>query len=181
MILYLAFLAFMNRLRGGRFDHHGLRGARWVASAGVGIASYAVSLNEYIAAICALGFFLWALPAWGLYFASVTGTWDQSRKDVGFIDRIGYRVFPFIDGGVHPSNYKRGILCMGIRGGVFSFPLFAGLAFFNPIALALWPVMFLQGFAYWAYRGLTGINPIGYAEYAWGFVMAALLYQIVNV
>ncbi len=175
MIWLILLCSYCNRVRGGLYDNDGLSGARWIAAAILGLGVYLYTLNVCQAIVVFAGFYLWAMKGWGLYFAAATGTWDITRRQIRWIDELGYKLFPFIHGGKLPSNYMRGIFCMGIRGGVFSIPLFAGLAFFNPVALLYWPVMFLQGFAYFAFAWVKNEDPTAYAEWLWGATLGYLI------
>lgn len=177
-IVFALWASFMNRVRGGLFDARGVKGARWWAATGIGVGFCVLSGNWLAGLAVAIGFLLWAIKGWGLYFAAATGRWDFTDTEIEWIDRIGIRLFPAVTGRRHASNFKRGILCMGLRGGVFSLPLFTGLALtLNSAALAVWPLMFLQGFAYFAFKNLEpkGIDPTGHAEWLWGACMGAMI------
>lgn len=177
-LLFAFWASFMNRVRGGLFDARGLNGARWWASAGMGLGYWLLSGNLLAGVAVSVGFMLWAIPGWGLYFAAATGRWDFTHTEIKWIDWIGLKLFPAVTGRRHKTNFKRGTLCMGLRGGVYSLPLFAGLALtVHPLALAIWPLMFLQGFAYFAFNKLEpqGIDPTGHAEWLWGACMGGII------
>lgn len=182
MISIIAIAAFIgwcslwNRIRGGLIE---VAGGRILASImiGLGAGAYAFFLGKtnflLLSGNAALGFYLWAVLGWGLYFACATGLWTRGETEIGFIDRLGLKLFPFITATRHYSNFRRGIFCMGLRGLIFSLPMFIGFAYLlSPWALVGWPVMGLQGAVYYFYRALSQntINPIGYGEWTWGAI-----------
>ena len=77
-----------------------------------------------IAVIVFLGIWIWAIPGWGRYFASLHGRDTRKEEEIRFIDRIGIAVFP---DGDYWSNRKRGTLEMALRG-LFLCPLFVVLS-----------------------------------------------------
>lgn len=174
-LLLIPVCSFLNRIRGGLFPN--FPGGRIIASIGVGIVFGVLSFSIINGVAVALGYYLWALPGWGLYFAAATGQWNKDEVEVRFIDRIGLWLVPFITSQKNWSNYRRGVICMGLRGGIFSLPLFAALAFLvTPWALAVWSLFFLQGVNYYvAGRILPNVNPIGLAEWMWGACIGAML------
>jgi hypothetical protein len=103
----------------------------------------------YHLAFCALGVLIWKAGAWGNYFASFNSYWNRLRSDVKWIDWIGYKLVPYVDK-VHPTNRKRGLICMAIRGAIYSAPLFFYLGYaVHPLGYLLWPLMAMQGVFYW--------------------------------
>lgn len=167
--------SFFNRIRGGLFPN--FTGGRIFAAIAIGIACGLVAWNPIIAGAVGLGYYLWALPGWGLYFAAATGQWRKDEVEVAFIDWIGLKLVPFITASTNWSNYRRGIICMGLRGGIFSFPLFLALGYLvSPAALYVWPAFFLQGVNYYIAGKLVPIgNPIGLAEWLWGACIGVML------
>lgn len=117
-----------NRLRGAggfRFldnRFYALPGCRIIASLFWGLFSalqiQAATIGWFGIDIlaCGLLFLLWAMPGWGLYFAAFSGKWNPAETEIPIIDSIGLYIVPFRTADVDVSNYRRGALCMGLRG-----------------------------------------------------------------
>lgn len=180
-ILAIILTSFLNRVRGGLFPN--LPAGRIIASLGVGIVFGFLTINPLIAVAVAAGYYAWAVLGWGLYFAAATGQWRKDEVEVAFIDRIGLWLVPFITPTTNWSNYRRGVICMGLRGGIFALPLFAVLYSLGYHAAAFAaPVFFLQGVNYFiAGRIISTGNPIGLAEWMWGAVIGATLAVTLNL
>lgn len=165
----------LNRVRGGGIIATGNRILSSLALGGL----YALLTGSALAGIIvASGFYIWALPGWGLYFAAGHGKWPKNQKEIGFIDAIGLKLIPFKKASKHWTNYARGIICMGLRGGIFSLPLFAGLSYLYGIqALLLWPIFFLQGLAYFIAAKLDE-EFVMVAELIWGGVIGVILFYL---
>ena len=130
--------------------------------------------------ICLAGVLCWKAGAWGNYFASFNGFWDPDRTDVKWIDRIGYKLVPFVGNHAFATNQKRGTICMAIRGAAFSIPLFAYLAVVvHPLAILLALGMAMQGvfyrLAYWVREDYQGGLQVAAAEIATVWFMIDLV------
>lgn len=176
-ILAICAFSLMNAIRGGWLK---IPGDRIVSSIGAGAVYCLISGSVLAGGIVAAGFYLWALKGWGLYFAAGHGQWARNETEIKWIDRIGLKLIPFVTESRHSSNFLRGILCMGLRGGVYSLPLFLGLSYVHGLeAMFVWPLFFLQGLAYYVAGGLTpGIihpkNMVRCAEMAWGACIGSI-------
>lgn len=78
-----------------------------------------------------LGYFLWGVRGWGLYFSSTNGIWKANEVERPFIDWICYKFFPFVSETDYETNHKRGTLGMALRGFFYTIPYFAVLAGWN--------------------------------------------------
>lgn len=125
----------------------------WAWCAGFAATALGHTAINEIMIVAFLGTFAWIAPGLGLYFSSYTGVWKEHESEIKFIDKVGLALVPFISPIDIESNRERGLICMALRGGIFSIPLFLGLAVFvSAWALALWPFTLLQGFIYYLNR-----------------------------
>ena len=55
---------------------------------------YAPVVSGLIGVVVFLGLWIWAIPGWGRYFASLHGHDTRKEEEISWIDRIGIAVFP---------------------------------------------------------------------------------------
>lgn len=107
--------------------------------------------------------YLWLMFGWGKYFSSFTGRDNPNEAEIGWIDWIGYKVFPYdMDA---RTNRLRGLLCMSIRG-LFFYPAFIAIYGItgNWWALLIGLGTALQGYVYYIQK-----------EDAWAVARAEIL------
>ncbi len=114
-------------------------------------------------------FSLWSTPGHGKYFSAIHGRDDVLEHEIGWIDSLGYRLYP--PDAKEFTNLKRGRFCMGLRG-MFLYPLFIVLAFINPLAPLIGLGMFLQGLCYSVRNESTGVK---FGEFLTGGLIAILV------
>lgn len=176
--ILIGFSAILNRLRG--LDLVPL--SRLGYAVLIGLAAHVFYLLRHptqldsslqVLAAVAAGMFLWSLPGWGKYFSAFHGRDDLAEKEVGWIDRLGYAVYP-------PSvsmarNRRRGTLCMALRG-LYLYPMFVALAVVvDPLAALIGLGSLLQGFAYGIMRNVPERYAVTGAELTFGAIMGAML------
>lgn len=166
MILFI--LPFLN-VAGGRGYFSGARALCRMVLMPSAVGLYA--WDWQVAILAFAGFALWAIPGWGKYFAAGHGQYDPQEKEIGWIDWMGEKIFPY--DGKEQTNRKRGIICMGMRG-LFLWPFFAAIG--HPLTgLA----MFMQGFCYGAGRWNPNQTvPMG--EFLTGVLIGILVYLCVR-
>jgi len=138
------------------------------------LLSYVLYRDITLALISGIGILLWLMKAWGKYFIAfnpIMDVYKSKKKGVRFIDKIVDKVYKV------PTNDKElmnwGTIAMGLRGSIFSIPLFTALAiYYNTwwIGLFFLP-MLLQGVYY---RGVTRYN-FKYAEMLTGYTYSGLI------
>ncbi len=134
------------------------------------LAGQTLQISAMIAACVFLGIYLWCLFGWGKYFSAFHGRDDVNEKEIGFIDWIGYKVYPPESG----RNMARGVLCMAIRG-CFIAPMFIGLAFILQSPYPLLGIIIgpLQGLYYGAMRFVPEKHAVMISEILYGLMLGA--------
>lgn len=120
-IFLIISFALINYIRGRGLipgNQHVTASGMWAFAAGGGAWMYGYDYS-YICAVILLtflGMLIWVVRGWGLYFSSFHGRWKRDETEVEWIDKIGMKLVPFISEGHLPSNRKRGLICMSLRG-----------------------------------------------------------------
>lgn len=178
--LPLLLLPFLNRARGSDFFH-------LISSSSITrllttllmavIGAISIGFSPTVLLILWVGIFLWAVFGWGKYFSAFHGRDNPQESEIKWIDAIGYKLFP-VDN-KESTNRLRGMVCMSLRGSVFSLPLFIALsAYITPYIMLSWFLMFLQGPIYYSARIVKEKFSVLYAEIMMGFLFSLIFYCI---
>lgn len=180
--MYAILLAFFNRARGS-----GLYGlskksivTKLVSTLAMALTSAAiVSFTWYNVLIIWAGLMFWCTFGWGKYFSAFHGRDSIYEIETTWIDRIGYKIIPAERAEslkeLEDDNRLRGMLCMSIRGGLFSIPMFAALSFtINPYAILIGLLMFLQGPIYYLMQWVKEQYAVFFAEIGVGVLFYAI-------
>ena len=157
----LPLVMLLNRARGS--DMFGLTtytvSSRLIATffmSFIALSIIGTTIPVFIVVWCGLMF--WSSFGWGKYFSAFHGKDTPEETEIKWIDKLGYFVFPSNDNVWR--NRFRGMLCMSIRGGVFAYPMYIGMALTGyPTALLTGLLMFFQGLAY--FSGALGKEQYG--------------------
>lgn len=117
-----------------------------------------------------VGLLIWSIPGWGKYYSAFTGKDDSDEIEIWWIDDLGYLLAPGDD---EKSIRKRGALCMGLRG-LYMYPMFVALAWYNPWAFVYGAGCLLQGIPYWLNRFVYPSNTI-FPEALWGALIGIMI------
>lgn len=165
---YIACSGFINRTRGMDII------SRTTFTIFNGLMSYVLFKDWILAVICSIGILLWLMRTWGKYFIAYKPRMDEyrNRRGVEFIDKFVDKFYKI------PTNkeelMKWGMFAMGLRGSIFSIPLFVALAvYYKTWWISLFfIVMLLQGLYY--YQGFFKYN-FKYTEMMTGYTYSSLI------
>lgn len=171
-IVFLIICAILNRARGSKLFGYtqSTTVSRIASSLGIGLVSLMVGANIWQVMIIAIGLFIWSLRGWGKYFDAFDGVDNPEETEIKWIDDIGYSL---VIGVGEESVRKRGLICMCLRG-VYMYPMFIALAWFNPWALLIGTGCLMQGIPYYLAKYLPS-EPVKWAEMAWGLFMGLMI------
>ncbi len=179
-IIYPVILGLLNRLRGSEFLKPYT--SKGVISVLIGVISglftyYTDSVPVLQACISSViviaGVWIWASPGWGKYFSAYDGLDKSGEKEIGWIDYVGDKL---VHGTTSSKNRIRGTLQMSLRG-LYLYPMFMGLSYYNIWALLVGLAVLLQGPVYAAMRVVPNTWAVPIAEFTY-FVIIGAAYAI---